>query len=384
MRVEDIEIDKIVIPEQRARATFTDEQWQELKASIEKNGFNIPILVKELDDGRYELIDGEHRIQIVKEMGWEKIPAVITDADEKKATLLNILANTARGTQNPMDVAEALKRAYDAGAEIAELASATGHTEFWVKTYLALNDLPDEYKQALRDERLKVGHIQEAMKLQDPIEIDAALRTVLDLGWTVRTLKYYVEQRLAELEMLKQAGQDGIAHPPPTPQEAEQYVNYGDCMFCHRKHKREELMMPVMCPDCRNLLEYIISQLGDPREALQTCYNALSYYFDMLNQQKKQQEVQQMIMQQQQQQPAMLPAPFPVVQPQTTQQQQQQMIPQYRPNQNQAFQQYQQQQQQIPAQQQQNDSQQVLTVQVTSEEAELLKKLQQLKERGLL
>jgi len=384
VKVEEIEIEKIIIPEQRARATFTDEQWQELKASIEKNGFNIPILVKDNGDGTYELIDGEHRIQIVKEMGWEKIPAVITDADEKKATLLNILANTARGTQNPMDVAEALKRAADAGADIKELASATGHTEFWVKLYLALNDLPDVYKEALRRGDLKVGHIQEAMRLGDSLEVDAALKTVLDLGWSVKVLKYYVDQRLAELEALRQAGQDGIVAPPPTPEQAEEYVNYGDCMFCHRKHRREELMMPVMCPDCRSLLEYILSQLGDPREALQTCYNALSYYFDMLNQQKKQQQVQQMISQQpvQQQytqQPQYPPQPQPAYQPQVPQPQ-----PQPAQMQDQMYVNVQQQQPQPAPQQQQNNNQQVLTVQLTSEEAELLKKIQQLRREGLL
>ena len=299
MKVEEIEIDKIRIPEQRARATFTEEQLQELRASIEKNGFTIPILVRPLEDGTYELIDGEHRIQIVKEMGWTKIPAVITDADLQKATLLNILANTARGTQNPMDIAEALKRAYDAGADIKELAAATGHTEFWVKTYLTLNDLPDVYKDALREGKLSVGHIKEAMRLNDPVEIDAALQSALTLGWNVKVMKYYVDQRLADLERARAAGDREFLDTPPTPQYAEQVVQYGECMFCHRKVPRADLSMPVMCPDCRALLEYILSQLGDPKTAMQTCYNALSLYFDMMRRKK---EEEKMLQQQQYQQ----------------------------------------------------------------------------------
>ena len=302
MRVEEIEIEKIRIPEQRARATFTEEQMQELRASIEKNGFTIPILVRPLEDGTYELIDGEHRIQIVKEMGWTKIPAVITDADVRKATVLNILANTARGTQNPMDVAEALKRAKDAGATIEELSAATGHTKFWVQLYLTLNELPDHYKEALREGRLSVGHVKEAMRLQDPVEIDAALQSALQLQWNVKVLKYYVDQRLADIERAKAAQDREFLDTPPTIEYAKEVVQYGECMFCHRKVPRDQLSMPVMCPDCRALLEYIISQLGDPKSALQTCYNALSLYFDMMRQRKLSQQQEAQYQQQQQQQ----------------------------------------------------------------------------------
>lgn len=288
MEIKEIKIEDIVIPEERARATFTEEQYNELKASIQTHGFTVPILVRRLEDGKFELIDGEHRIQIAKELGMQKVPAVITEGDEKKVTLLNILANTARGTQNPMDVAEALRRAHDAGADVKELAAATGHTESWVKLYLTLTDLPEHYKQALREGALKVGHIKEAMKLMDPVEIDAALQSTLVHGWTVNVLKYYVEQRLKDLERARARGDIEFLEKPPTPTYAQQVVSYGECMVCHRKINRADLRMPTICEDCYTLLEYIVSQLGDPKHALQTCYNALNLYFDMMKRQKQQ------------------------------------------------------------------------------------------------
>jgi len=278
MKVEEIPIKDIIIPENRVRATFTDEQYQELKASIEKHGFNIPILVKDLGNGKYELIDGEHRIKVVKELGWDKIPAVIVEADSLKATMLNILANTARGTQNPMDVAEALKRAYDAGASVEELAAATGHTKDWVKLYLTLTELPDVYKNALRKGILKVGHIREAMRLPTPDEIAAALDTAINLHWDVKIMKYYVDRRLEELYRLQQKGESLENIEPPTPEEAERMVQYADCLFCGQKWPRKELYMPVMCPDCRSLLEYVIDQLGEPKKAMQTIYEAVKFY----------------------------------------------------------------------------------------------------------
>jgi len=217
----------------------------------------------------------------MKELGKDKIPAVITDDDEYKATMLNILANTARGYQNPMDVAEALRRAYEAGAQVAELAAATGHTEDWVRTYLTLTELPDEFKDALRDGVLKVGHVQEAFRFDDDREIYSALKTAIDLKWSVSTLRYYVDQRTAEIEKLGAAGKDGFVEAPPTPSYAQELVSYGDCMTCKHKVNRADLYMPVVCTDCRALLEWLVEQLGNPKEAMQTVYNALQFYFEM-------------------------------------------------------------------------------------------------------
>ena len=281
MEVQEIKIEDIIIPKERVRATFTEEQYQELKASIEKHGFYIPILVKKIEDGKFELIDGEHRIEIMKELGKEKIPAVIVDGDDKKATMLNILSNTARGSQNPMDVAEALRRAYEAGARVAELAAAVGHTDDWVRLYLTLTELPDQYKQALREGKITPSHVKEALRLDDDREILSALDSAITLGWTTRVLKYYVDQRKAELERLGAAGKDGFVEAPPTVEYAQQVVQYADCMTCKRKVNRNDMYMPAICADCRALLEWIVQQLGDPKEAMQTIYNALNFYFEM-------------------------------------------------------------------------------------------------------
>jgi len=295
MEVKEIPLDKIIIPKTRARATFTPEQEAELRASIQKHGFYIPILVADNGDGTYTLIDGEHRIKIVKEMGWKTIPAVITEKDIKKINLLNILANTARGTQNPMDVAELLDKCYKNGISIKELAAATGHTESWVKLYLTLVELPDYYKKALREGKLKVGHFREAMRLPDPAEVDAALQSALVHDWNVNVMKYYVDQRISTIKAAMEKGAPEDVGPPPTPEQAQEIVQYGDCMFCHRKIPRKELMMPVICPDCRSLLEWLLDQFKDPNDAMDVCYKALKTYFDI---QRKQQQPQIMIKEQ--------------------------------------------------------------------------------------
>lgn len=272
---QEIEIEKIIIPEDRARATFTPDQEAELRASIQEHGFTVPILVRPLPDGRYELIDGEHRIKIVKEMGWTKIPAIITSTDEKRAYVLNFLANTARGTQNPIDISRAINKALAAGATMEEVAAATGHTKDWVEFYKLLSDLPEHYQQALKDGRLNVTAIKEAFRLPTWEETDKLLMTALNLGWSGSIVKHAVDMRLAEIELAKKRSEE-LKKPEPLPEfQPEQLVQYDNCMFCRRTVRKDTTYMEIICQDCRYLLKYILQYIPDPREAMEFVYEAL-------------------------------------------------------------------------------------------------------------
>ena len=274
-KYQEIEIDNIVIPEERARATFTPEQEQELKASIEKNGFYIPILVKKIGDEKYELIDGEHRIKIVKEMGWKKIPAIVTEVDNLKATLLNFLANTARGTQNPIDISESLNRAKDAGLSEEELAAACGHTKEWVRFYLKLKDLPEPYRTALKEQKLSVGVVKEALRLPTPEEVDYFLSQQLVHNWPVGVVKKLIDNRIEELESIKKRADMMGEEIEPEKPDYENLAEYDECMICKRMVPRGHVWMKQICDDCLQLLDYIISQIGDPKKAMNEVYKAL-------------------------------------------------------------------------------------------------------------
>lgn len=270
-----IEITKIIIPEKRSRATFTPEQEAELKASIETLGFHIPILVRPLAEGKYELIDGEHRIKVVKKMGWTKIPAIVSTTDDNKAAILNFLANTARGTQNPVDIAEALDRTKQAGLSIEELSAATGHTKDWVEFYLTIVKLPDVYKDALRIGKLKVGHIKEAFKLPKPTDTDQLLGEIIKTGFSVIAVKTIVDRYLQD-EKVKQFKKGELKEPGELPDfDTSRLIQYDDCMICHLKVPRGSTWMKVICNDCLALLTYLIENVGPSKEALDIVYKAL-------------------------------------------------------------------------------------------------------------
>jgi len=87
-----------------------DAIFNSLKKSIKENGFTCPILIRELGEGKFQIIDGEHRYKACTALGYVKIKAenigVISDSIAK---ILTIALNNIRGQDDILKRAEILK-----------------------------------------------------------------------------------------------------------------------------------------------------------------------------------------------------------------------------------------------------------------------------------
>jgi len=263
----EIEIEKIIIPKERAHAILTPEQREELKASIKEHGFRVPIILRKDSQGQFELIDGQNRIEICQELGIKKVPYILCDSDEKKAQILNFQANWIKGFHNPIDVAECLARAKNAGAEVEDLARWTGHTIQWVNRYLTLNDLPDEFKSALREGKIPVGIIWESARLEDPEEIYQTIQTAIDLKWTVTDCANFVDNRLDSLRMAKVDQIEFWPEDFPSREEAEKMARLRTCSFCKAQRDVKEIIPGIICAHCVEILIAASEVASSPEEA---------------------------------------------------------------------------------------------------------------------
>jgi len=291
-----IKIQDIVIPKVRANSRLTEEQLAWFKATVQKYGVLQPILVRELPDGKYELLAGKTRLTELKNQGAEYVDAIVIQADDKDALMMHLAENLARGQTDPISVAKVMQKALDSGATLEELAQITGHSKQWVKFYLSLLELPEVYQKALSEGKLTVTHIREALRLPTVEEIDAALSTALQLGWNAAVLKQYVENRLLEYQKAEEQYQSTGVYEPPPPPEPERLISYRQCMCCRKMVPTEKIRLPTICEDCFQLAQYCVSQLGDPRKAMETIYQALTHYQAFLNYQQQffiQQQMQQ-------------------------------------------------------------------------------------------
>ena len=280
--LQEVPIDKIVIPEERARSQLNEEQRELLRASLSHYGFVQPIVVKPIGGGYYELIDGENRLNEAKQLGQKTVKAVVLDLSDREANLLNLLMNIARGTQDPIGEAVAIKKALDAGASLEEVARICGRSVQWVKDRLLLLELPDDYKEAVRQGKLTLAHIKEALKLPTPEEIDAALQTAIRLGWSASVLKHYVEHRLESLKQYQAEHPGAPPPPPPSVEEAAEVVRYGQCLICGRMVPRNTLYLPAVCAECYEFARYAVSQCGTGNKGMNTLYQALMSHTSLM------------------------------------------------------------------------------------------------------
>ena len=278
MIIQEIEIEKIKIPEVRASSEMTEEQKQILEASIKQYGIVQPVIVRELGSGLYELVAGKNRLDQVIKSGAKKIQALILPLSEKDSIVLHLAENLARGKVNDMAIAKVLKRALDKGVSIKELSSLLNRSEEWVKDRLLLLELPEVYQDAIATEKLSIGHIKQALRLDTPEEIENALSTALNLGWSVSILKTYVDNRIAQKEALELAKREGVTPPSFVELKPELLASVEQCFICNNFVERKKITLPRICEDCRRISEYVVRQIGNDMKAMQKIYQAITMY----------------------------------------------------------------------------------------------------------
>ncbi|MBR3706687.1 MAG: ParB/RepB/Spo0J family partition protein, partial [Firmicutes bacterium] len=152
-----------------------DEDMMNLVQSVQENGILVPAILRQKDDGRYELIAGHRRKRACEIAGLDTLRAEVMDLDFDEATIFMVDSNLQRTTILPSEKAfsykmrlEAMKRqgkrvdltSDPLGPKLRsnqELAEATNESATQIKRYIRLTelipellDMVDEGKIALR------------------------------------------------------------------------------------------------------------------------------------------------------------------------------------------------------------------------------------------
>lgn len=81
----------------------------ELAASLREHGLLQPIVLREIEHGRYEIVAGHRRTAAARDLGWTEISAVLRTADEDQAFLLMLIENLQRDDLSSREEAAALE-----------------------------------------------------------------------------------------------------------------------------------------------------------------------------------------------------------------------------------------------------------------------------------
>ena len=164
---------------------------EELVSSIKQAGLLQPVVVRRTNGGgAYELIAGERRLRACQQLGWERIPAVQRDADDRTLLTLALIENLQRDDLSPVDEA----RGYDrliAEFSLAQqdVADAVGRDRSTVANALRLLKLPAAVLQMLHEGQLSVGHARALLAIEDPKVATNLAREAVAQGLSVREVE---------------------------------------------------------------------------------------------------------------------------------------------------------------------------------------------------
>jgi ParB family chromosome partitioning protein len=164
-----IPLERIESNPEQPRLAFNEETLQELAASIREHGVLQPILVRPLDENRFQLIAGERRWRASQIAGLPTIPALVEDIDDDTALEISIIENLQREDISPLDEAAMYDRMIrEHGYSIRRLADKLGKDKGYLENRLRLADAPDEVRQLVSLRKDTLSHAYELMKVQDP------------------------------------------------------------------------------------------------------------------------------------------------------------------------------------------------------------------------
>ena len=86
-------LDDIIPNRFQPREIFDERALKELAVSIREHGVIQPIIVRSVQNGKYEIIAGERRYKASALAGLTKIPAIIRNLDDKESSKVALLEN---------------------------------------------------------------------------------------------------------------------------------------------------------------------------------------------------------------------------------------------------------------------------------------------------
>lgn len=214
------------------------EEFELLKQDIKKRKtLDQKIVVRPLTEGKYEIINGYHRVKALKELGYKEIPdewIEIVDVDNRVA-LEQLFSGNIRGKRHPIKYARFLKKYMEEKKlNQSQLSEELGIDKTRLSRTLTVLNIKSEYVQKqieeLGDPLIESGdltskHLELLSRFNHSLEIQ-------ELIWS----DYILLKRLSVnqiLRNLREAGrkEEYVTRLIPIPKDVDRY--YVD--LCHRR-----------------------------------------------------------------------------------------------------------------------------------------------------
>lgn len=189
----ELPLDAIVPNAKQPRTVFDPDLLAELVHSIKEVGLLQPIVVRQIADGRYELVMGERRWRASQIAGKTTVPAIVRSTADEKMLLDALLENLHRAALNPLEEAAAYDQLLqDFDCTHDALAARLGRSRSQVSNTIRLLKLPAAVQRRVAAGVLSAGHARALLSLDDPDDAEHLAGRIVAEGLSVRAVEELV------------------------------------------------------------------------------------------------------------------------------------------------------------------------------------------------
>ena len=176
------------------RREFDEDAMRELAASIKEIGIITPITLRQMTDGRYQIIAGERRWRASQLAGLMSIPAYIRTVEDENVMEMALVENIQREDLNAIEIALAYQHLVDtSGLTQEKISERVGKSRAAITNYLRLLKLPAQIQMALKNHEMDMGHARALLALDSPSAQIKVFKDVLKNGYSVRKVEELVQ-----------------------------------------------------------------------------------------------------------------------------------------------------------------------------------------------
>lgn len=223
------------------RKSFDEAALAELAESIRQHGIIQPLTVRKLSSGYYQIIAGERRWRAARLAGLSEVPALVIEADDRKAAELAMIENLQREDLNPIEEAagyQTLIKQYHMTQE--EAAARVGKSRSAVANSLRLLELCPTVQKQVQSGALSAGHARALVPLSPLLQARAGY-TIIQNNLSVRQAEALARRLAAEKKEEKQPDAGQVDYAAEAQKELSSKLGRGVKIVSGRKKGRIEL-----------------------------------------------------------------------------------------------------------------------------------------------
>lgn len=195
--VVNVAIEKIVPNRYQPRTVFDDAKIEELARTIHTHGVIQPIVLRKMDDEKYEIIAGERRFRAMSKLKWSEVPAIIRNLNDKETASIALIENLQREELTAIEEAVAYQKLLKLHEITQEaLAQRLGKGQSTVANKLRLLKLPEEVQEAIMKKELSERHARALMQIKEKEVQLQLMNMAIENHWNVKQLEEKVEEIL--------------------------------------------------------------------------------------------------------------------------------------------------------------------------------------------